>query len=196
MKVSDLVAHLRRWCPSFGPRVAGGIEWDAVSSSVRLDGLQAHVILGDDRAEGSAENVVVQDLDETFEVCVVIPNPPGDERGVTAGDLVNALRAELCRALVGWSPAEHYDPIQYQGRELLVINRARTVYRFTFVTGCRIGRNAADQPPETWQELEVDGLPELEGIDFNVDFIDPMVDPNLAAAGPDGRIELTLREDL
>ena len=196
MKVSSLVAHLRAKCPSFERRISGGIDWEAIESSVKLQDLRAHVVLGDEDAEGSEGNVVCQDVAETFEVCVEFPQARNDERGAAVGDDVDAIRAELCRALVGWQPEPHYDPIQYLGRELLLINRAKAVYRFQFLTGYQLGRNSVDQPPETWQELEADGLPALEGIDIAVDFIDPMVDKNLAAAGPDGRIELNVKEDL
>lgn len=194
MQLSPVVAHLRDWCPSFQRRISGGIDWESIEASVKLQQLRAHVVLGDEDAEPNEGNVVCQNVAETFEVCVEFPSP--DERGAGVGDLVDAVRIELCRALVGWQPEPHYDPIQYLGRELLLINRAKAVYRFQFLTGYQLGRNSVDQPPETWQELEADGLPALEGIDISVDFIDPMVDPNLAARGPDGRIEITLKEDL
>jgi hypothetical protein len=194
MQLSPVVAHLRDWCPSFQRRISGGIDWDSIEASVKLQQLRAHVVLGDEDAEPNEGNVVCQNVAETFEVCVEFPST--DERGAGVGDLVDAVRIELCRALVGWPPAGHYDPITYLGRELLLINRVKAVYRFQFLTGYQLGRNSVEQPPETWQELEADGLPDLEGIDISVDFIDPMVDKNLSPTGPDGRIEINVREDL
>lgn len=194
MRLSAVVAHLRDWCPSFERRISGGIDWESIEASVKLQGVRAHVVLGDEDAEPNEGNVVCQNVAEAFEVCVEFPS--SDERGAGVGDLVDAMRAELCRALVGWQPGGHYDPIIYLGRELLLINRAKAVYRFSFLTGYQLGRNSVDQPPETWQELEADGLPALEGIDLGVDFIDPIVDRNLAPSGPDGRIEINVKEDL
>lgn len=83
----------------------------------------------------------------------------------------------------------------------MLINRSKAVYRFRFYTEFQLGRNevAYGQPPapaETWQELEIDGLPPLEGVDMDVDFVDVMVDPNLSPKGPDGRIEIKTCEDL
>lgn len=197
MQVTPLVRHLRERCPSFAGRVAGGIDWESIESSARLEGLRAHVVLTDEDADASfTENVVTQNVDEQFDVCVEFPQAAGDERGQAVGDQVDAIRRELCRALVGWPPGEEFDPIQYGGRELLLNNRAKAVYRFSFVTGYQIGRNRASDPAETWQELEQDGLPPLEGLNIDVDFIDPMVDRNLSPTGPDGRIEIKTTEEL
>ncbi|MNN99460.1 hypothetical protein D3C81_2191030 [compost metagenome] len=77
------------------------------------------------------------------------------------------------------------------------IDRARAVYRFTFRAEWWLGGNTpGEAPPETFEELELAGLPLLESITFNVDAIDPMADPNLQKPGPDGRIETVLRVEL
>ncbi|MDH0097464.1 hypothetical protein N7333_12860 [Pseudomonas sp. GD04158] len=197
MQVTPLVRHLRERCPSFGGRVAGGIDWESIESSAKLESLRAHVVLTDEDADASfTENLVMQNVDEQFDVCVEFPQSAGDERGQAAGDQVDAIRRELCRALVGWRPGQEFDPIQYGGRELLVNNRAKAVYRFSFVTGYQLGRNRASDPAETWQELEQDGLPPLERLNIDVDFIDPLVDRNLSPTGPDGRIEIKTTEEL
>lgn len=197
MQVTELVRHLRARCPSFLNKVAGGIDWESIETSTKLAGLRAHVVITDEKAEGSStQNVVRQDVAEEFDVCVEFPQATGDEKGRLVGDQLDAVRAELCRALVGWKPLPSYDPIQYVGRQMLLNNRAKAVYRFSFVTGFQLGRNAVSDPPETWQELEQDGLPALEGLDIDVDFIDPIVDRNLSATGPDGRIEIKTTEEL
>ena len=197
MQVTPLVRHLRERCPSFAGHVAGGIDWESIEASSKLTGLRAHVVLTDEDADSShTENVVTQNVDESFDVCVEFPQASGDERGRQVGDQVDAIRRELCCALVGFCPGAEFDPIQYGGRELLLNNRAKAVYRFSFVTGYQIGRNRVSEPAETWQELEQDGLPPLEGLNIDVDFIDPMVDRNLSATGPDGRIEIKTTEEL
>lgn len=197
MQLTPLVRHLRDRCPLFLRKVAGGIDWESIDSSAKLEGLHAHVVITDEKADGSStQNVVRQDVAEEFDVCVEFPQASGDEKGRLVGDQLDAVRAELCRALVGWKPEPSYDPIQYVGRQMLLNNRAKAVYRFSFVTGFQLGRNAVSEPAETWQELEVDGLPSLAGVDIDVDFIDPIVDRNLSATGPDGRIEIKTTEEL
>lgn len=194
MHLTPLVEHLRQYCPSFAQRVAGGIDWEAIEGSGKLPALAAYVILTDEDADTSrSANAVIQDVREDFDVCVVFS--ADSERGQGVGDQVDGIRRELCRALVGWCPGEDYEPIQYLGRQLLLNNRARAVYRFSFFTEYQLGRGLPSDPPETWQEYELDGLPALAGIDFVIDAIDP-ADPNLKRPGPDGRIEARFSGDL
>ncbi|MDH1442059.1 hypothetical protein N5O88_05495 [Pseudomonas sp. GD03721] len=197
MQVTPMVQRLRAACPLFGRAVSGGIDWEAIEASTKLEALRAHFVLTDETADASfTENVVQQDVAEQFDVCVEFPQLQSDERGQGVGDQVDDVRRELCRALVGYKPTAEHEPIEYLGRQLLLINRAKAVYRFSFVTGYRIGRNSVTDPAETWQELEQDGLPPLEGLNIDVDFIDPMVDRNLSPTGPDGRIEIKTTEEL
>lgn len=197
MQVTPMVQRLRVACPLFNRAVSGGIDWEAIESSTKLEGLRAHFVLTDETADASfTQNVVQQDVAEQFDVCVEFPQPQGGERGQGIGDQVDEVRRELCRALVGYSPTSELDPIEYLGRQLLLINRAKAVYRFSFVTGYRIGRNVVTDPAETWQEQLQDGQPSFEGIDMDVDFIDPIVDRNRSSIGPDGRIEIKTKEDM
>ena len=194
MKLNPIVAHLRVTCPSFAGRVSGGIDWDAVVESAHLALPAAYVIATADAASPSkAQNKVVQDITDQFNVVIVLDT--SDERGQADNDILHGLRAELWRALVGWIPSSEYDPIEYGKGALLHISRARVVYQYTFFSEFQLGRNRGDEPAETWQEFELDGLPGFTGVDFNVDFIDP-ADPNLQRPGPDGRVEATFSVEL
>lgn len=194
MKITPIVAQMRARCPTFVGRVAGGIDWDAVAESAKLSLPAAYVIASADAAEPSkAQNVVVQDITDQFSVVVVLE--PKDERGQEANDLLHDVRAELWRALVGWKPSPEGTLVEYVKGELLHISRARVVYQFHFVTQFQIGRNKPSDPPETWQELELDGLPPFTGANINMDCIDP-ADPNLQRPGPDGRIEARFTGDV
>lgn len=201
MKLNPIVAHLRATCPTFARRIAGGIDWDAVVESAQLALPAAYVIASADAASPSkAQNAVIQDITEQFAVVIVLDT--SDERGQQDNDLLHDLRAELWRALVGWVPGPDYEPIEYGKGALLHISRARVVYQFTFLSSFQLGRGrggGAGDPialAETWQELVLDGLAPLEGVDMDVDFIDVMVDPNRSPAGPDDRVEIQTREDL
>ena len=190
MLISPVVAHLRAYCPSFARRVAGGLDLDALLESTNLAMPAAYVVMESDQADGSKyENAVAQDVVDQFAVYVAMATT--DEAGRAAADQAHGFRAELCRALVGWCPAAGYDPALYRGGELVAFNRARQVYRFEFAAGWQLGSAAvaAGMAPETWQEVELLGLPELTGLEVTLDAIDP-ADRNLSATGgPDGRPE-------
>ncbi|MQT31326.1 phage tail terminator protein [Pseudomonas helleri] len=195
MKISHVVAHLRTYCPAFSGRVSAGIDWDAVAASAKLSHPSAYVIAaGDDAAPNELQNVARQNITDLFDVILVLDST--DERGQEAADLLHDLRAGLWKALVGWQPGTEYEPIEYGGGSLVFINRARVVYRFSFEAAFQLGRNTKTEPPETWEERVLDGLPPLEGLDVDYDFISPLNDKNLSESGPDGRIEFQTREDL
>lgn len=195
MKISHVVAHLRTYCPAFSGRVSAGIDWDAVANSAKLNHPSAYVIAaGDDAAPNELQNVARQNITDLFDVILVLDST--DERGQEAADLLHDLRAGLWKALVGWQPGTEYDPIEYGGGSLVFINRARVVYRFSFEAAFQLGRNSRTEPAETWHEHVLDGLPPMEGLNVNYDFIGPLNDKNLSESGPDGRIEFQTREDL
>lgn len=110
-------------------------------------------------------------------------------------DQLHDLRAELWRALVGFKPGAEYNPIQYDGGELVSFDATRLLYRLRFFAEFQLGRNLPGQPAETWHERELDGLPSFTGVTVRVDAIDP-ADPNLKKPGPDGRLELTFSGEL
>ncbi len=194
MKISLIVAQLRAYCPAFSNRVSAGIDWDAVASSAKLSHPSAYVIAaGDEASANDVDNAIRQDITDLFDVILVLDST--DERGQEASDLLHDLRASLWKALVGWKPGVEYDPIAYGGGSLIFINRARVVYRFSFEAAFQLGRNRASEPAETWEEWKLDGLPAFEGMDVNVDFIEPS-DPNLQAPGPDGRIDAQFSVEL
>ncbi|AOE63789.1 hypothetical protein QZH45_04865 [Pseudomonas corrugata] len=194
MKLNPIVAQLRQTCPTFAGRVSGGIDWDAVVDSAKLALPAAYVIATADAADPSkAQNRVLQNITDQFNVVIVLD--ASDERGQEDNDLLHDIRAELWRALIGWEPGPEYTPIEYGKGALLHISRARVVYQFTFFSEFQLGRNLPTDPPETWQEVTLDGLPGFTGANFNMDCIDP-ADPNLQRPGPDGRIEAHFTGDV
>lgn len=201
MKPSDIVAHLRARCPGFARNVAGGINWDAIVAETQLPKRAAYVVPTDEKAgDPLHDNVIVQELVEGVDVVVVFPQAKGDESGYGVADEVHAVRKELCLALVGWTPPGSSEPLIYEGRRFVHTDRAKAVYAYSFSAVEVLGHAVLPGTPEeaeTWQELELLGLPPLEGIDISVDLIDPVVDKNLKpeGVGPDGRIELQLKKD-
>ncbi|WP_263264043.1 hypothetical protein [Pseudomonas sp. RIT-PI-S] len=194
MKINPVVLQLQQWCPVFAGRVAGGVDFDAARASHQVDPPGAFVIAtGDHASDNDLANSIRQNISDGFDVMVILD---ATEQGAQlAADVLHDIRAQLWRALVGWKPAAEYDPITYAGGVLVQIDRALVIYRYSFASIFQLGRNTDTDPAETWQELEQDGLPRLEGFDINVDCLDP-ADHNLKHPGPDGRIEVQLKEDL
>lgn len=204
MKPSDIVAHLRARCPGFARNVAAGINWDDLQASSQLPARAAYVVPTDEKAgDPLYENVIVQELVEGVDIVVAFPQAKGDEGGYGVADEVSAVRKELCRALVGWTPPGNAGPLIYDGRRFVHTDRAKAVYAFSFSAVEMLGDAVLPSDPadaETWEALELLGLPELKGIDIRVDSIDPMVDrsllPHGQTHGPDGRIEHQLKKDI
>lgn len=195
MLISPIVAQLRTYCPAF-KAVAGALDWDPTQASAQVKLPAAFVIPTVDEAEASgSQNVLVQTVRDGIDVCVVLKNT--DERGQLAADQLHVVRANLFRALVGFHPDPESGWLEYDSGALLVMDRDRVVFRYRFVAEFQLGRlqQTGAGRPETWQEWSLNGLPALEGINTAFDFIDPMVDKNIAAAGPDGRFEIQTRED-
>lgn len=203
MKPSETVARLRVYCPSFARNVAAGINWEAVRDAAHFPNRAGYVVPTDEKAgDPISANVIVQELIEGFEVVVAFPQAKGDEGGQGVADEVDAVGRELWRALVGWLPPGCSEPVIYEGRRFIHSDRAKAVYAYSFSAERVLGNLELPNDPalaETWQELELLGLPPLEGIDINVDLIDPIVDrsrlPEGQHHGPDGRIEHQLKKD-
>lgn len=200
MKLIPIIKHLRNTCPTFKRRVYGGLDWDPVAKSVQSDMPAAYVICIGDSAEPSEVSVMIrQRVRDAIDVNVEVWSE--DERGQGAADLIHDLRAELWRALVGFKPGGDGTPLQYDDGELLLIDRSKAVYRFRFFTEFVIGRDdvrpgQALGPPETWQEVEHDGLPPFDGVNIHADLNGPRNKENPTPTGPDCRIETKAREDL
>jgi hypothetical protein len=185
MQITPIIEQLRAYCPSFASRIAGAAEYKALPESANLPVPAAYVLpLEDNPGPPMSENAVRQSLVESFAVVVALSNTT-DERGQAAVTSLHDVRAELWRALLGWQLGQPsiYNGIYYEGASLLGLDRARMWYRFEFAAAMYIG------PTDGWQEGALAALPALTTMHTNVDVIDPIFDPNLAAHGPDGRIE-------
>lgn len=195
MLISPIVAHLRTYCPGF-KAVAGALDWDPTKASALVEMPAAFVIPTIDEADPAEnQNVITQTVRDGIDVCVVLKNT--DERGQLAADQLHVVRANLFRALVGFFPDGDSGWLEYESGALLVMDRDRVVFRYRFVAEFQLGRllQTGEGRPETWQEWALNGLPNLEGVNMNFDFIDPLVDKGLSPTGPDGRIEIQTRKD-
>ncbi|MDO9236004.1 MAG: hypothetical protein Q7U28_08235 [Aquabacterium sp.] len=184
MQLELIIAALRTRCPSFATRVAGAAQFKLLPETASLQVPCAFVIPLDDSPErAQSMNSVRQTLTDSFSVVVAVSNV-ADEKGQGSAHSMDALRAELWAALLGWQPAARYDGITYEGGSLLSLDRARMWYQFEFGAVMEI------EPGDGWQAQELAALPHFDGGTIRVDAIDPS-DPNLVQTpAPDGRIEL------
>lgn len=191
-----IVQQLKTYCPSLENRIAGSLNFDIAKPGVKLATPSAIVVYtGDDAEANQIETGVAQNLTERFDVVLVLANR--DEQGVLASDMMYALRKEIWRALVGWGPDDDYEPITYVDGELLHLDRASMFYRLSFEVETLLGHFSfspvSGDIPETWHEMQLAGLPQIESMSFGVDVIGPIANPR---PGPDGRIEFEIKETL
>lgn len=168
MKLSLVIAALRLRCQSFEERVSGAAEYKPIPDTAKMKLPAAWVIpLDDNVGEQKSQTDYWQDLTDGFAVIVVLDNTP-DQRGQKAAfDAVDDIRAELFKALLGWEPESCYDPIQYDGGNLLDMNRAHLYYQYDFSAT----RDISEKDTRQWDDLQQ--LEALEKIMVDVDFMTP-----------------------
>lgn len=178
MKLSPIIATLRANCPIFENRVAGAAQFKDLPEIGKMRLPAAYVVPGDDSpGEQKSQTDYWQDLTEGFSVIVFVSNGR-DERGQFASyDVVHDIRQMLFKALLGWNPEEHGNPVTYAGGTLLDVNRHELSYQFDFTVENELTED------DTRQQDELNSLDEFRTLSIDVDFIDP-------GSGPDGEIEL------
>lgn len=183
MNLNPVITQLRTYCPSFAGRVAGSARFKRLDETVNMALPAAYVIpLDDTPGERMSLNDVRQPLVEAFAVIVAISNAP-DERGQAAiNSAHDTIRSELWAALLGWQPdnlQEHsiYRGIEYQGGNLLDLDRARLWYQFDF------GAYMEITPDQGWQGIELSNLPHFDGLKVTVNN-DPDGIPNFVETIP------------
>ncbi|WP_324727324.1 phage tail terminator protein [Pseudomonas chlororaphis] len=192
MKITPILTQLRDHCPGLANQVAVGVDLALLQSNTALPTPSAHVTpIADLASPSTGQNVTRQAIRDRFVITLVLDTSDARQ----ALEQLESLRAELWRALVGFKPGADYNPIEYDGGEMVSLSATRLFYQLRFFAEFQLGRNLASQPAETWRERELDGLPSFTGVTVRVDAIDP-ADPNLQHPGPDGRLELTFSGDV
>ncbi|MEY3760069.1 MAG: hypothetical protein RIR39_1560 [Pseudomonadota bacterium] len=162
--VNVVINQLRTYCPSFAGRVAGAAQFKKLSETANFSLPSAYVIpLDDSPGERMSLNDVRQPMIESFAVIVALSNVP-DERGQDSiYSIYYKARKEIWAALLGFQPDPAiYRGIEYQGSNLLELDRARIWYQFDF------GMYREITQEEGWQGIELDGLPHFDGLKITV----------------------------
>lgn len=183
MELEPIIEALRLRVPYFSNRIGGAAQFKVLPETAGLTVPCAYVIpLDDNPGEQQASNTLRQDITDSFAVIVCLSNV-ADEKGQGSAKSVHQVRKLLWAALLGWPPSDEYDPIEYEGSQLLALDRARLWYQFEFSAVTQIDDS------DSWQGVNLATLPHYDGGTINVDVIDPIADPNASYPGPDDRIE-------
>ena len=187
MKLSLIVNALKARASSLEGRVAGSARYlDKLTPElVNMPPSSAYVMpLTDDAEPPMSANDTRQGMHEVFAVVVCLDNS-ADERGQTAvSDAVDAMRADLWGALLGWRPEDIYNGIYYEGGTLLHLDRSRLLYQYEF------GAYREICPEDGWQGPALEAADNFTDLRLQEDQIDPAA---LPWPGPDGRIEHEIR---
>jgi hypothetical protein len=155
MKLSDIVNELRNFSPSFDGRVSGAAAFSAVKGMSFLKLPVAYVVPLNDRVEDNkSQTDYWQNVIEGFAVIVVLKSL--DEQGQhEAYDILDNIKIELWRALLGLELSSVHHPIQYEGGDLLDLDQGKIFYQFNFSSVREVGSddtrqyfnlNAVDNP--------------------------------------------------
>lgn len=184
MNIDHIIAALRQRCPSFAGRVAGAAQFQMLPATTNLQVPAAYVIPLDDNPEDNRSATGYrQRIADAFAVIVALSNT-ADERGQAAVGSVHAIRRELFKALLGWQVSDDYDGIEYDGGNLLSLDRARLWYQFEFSAAFEVGSDDITAP-ETWQAIDLAALPALTEI--HLDDIANPAEIDADNPTPDGR---------
>lgn len=178
-----IIDALRQRVPYFTGRVAGAAQFKLLPETAAMQVPCAFVIpLDDNPGEPQSQNAIRQDITDGFAIVVALSNQ-ADEKGQGSVNSVRQVRRLLWSALLGWEPGEEYEAIQYEGGQILQLDRARIWYQFEFSALTQLGDE------DGWQGPANAALPHFDGATIKVDALDPLRDSNVAGEGPDGRIE-------
>lgn len=162
MDLLAIIAAIKARCASFAEHVAGAAEYKRLPDSTNMAMPAAYVIPLDDNPEASqSSNGRRQQLRDSFAVVVVLSNT-ADERGQGSITSVRAIRKELWAALLGWNPDADHGPIEYEGGQLIDLDRARLYYQFEFSAETEIAE------ADTWQGVDNAALPAFTEVGLTV----------------------------
>lgn len=184
--IVEIVEALKdRTVATFFGRIAGAAEFAVLAPDAKLELPCAYVIPLDDTAqENSSDNGYLQKIRDGFAVIVVLSNT-ADELGKSSIAQIYPVRNVLNAALLAWSPDAEHGRIEYEGGQLLSVDRARLYYQYEYA--CETELTESD----TYQGISNAALSAFTKLHIEVDATDPR-DPNVAGTGPDGKKEAVL----
>lgn len=173
--IVEIVEALKTRCAvQFNGRIAGAAEFQLLDENAKLALPAAYVMPLDDTAEvNESENGYSQTIRDAFAVVIVLDSTESN-LAKSAVAQVQPIRNALFKALLSWQPDNEHGPIEYEGGQLLGVDRARLYYQFEFSAQTHISE------ADTYQAEANAALSAFEQAAINVDLIDPSLtgEPN------------------
>lgn len=157
MLLTPIALRIRAANTSFGDRVYGSAELSVAKSEAELTypiEPEAFIVQVGEAASENDCTFINQMLEERFAIIIAIDNTV-DTLGDNAHNNLDALRRELWKALLGWTPPDMTEPISYAGGSFNDMDRSRLYYQFDFSVKTRIG------PEDGYQEEHNDAFEKL-----------------------------------
>ena len=133
MRLGPIVLKLRLANTSLGQAIGGAADLEALKESTFQK--MAFVVPTGERAGANEQDAtILQRLEEGFAVIVAMTNdkPQTDKLGLNAFDQLDAIRAEIFSAILGWEMDGYETPVVYLGGTLVDMNAAYLWYQFEF----------------------------------------------------------------
>lgn len=183
MRVTSTIQALRERCSSFNNRVYGALKWVNLSQVSPEDLPCAYVFTQseDPKTIQSSENSYKQLVTAT--VAVVLCVPSVDTRGQEGADLIETLKTEVFKALLGWAPADD-NLCVYEYSNYRVVDTSATPAMWCVQLEFTVEYMLSEE--DTYIPIEQGKL-----ADFNKMYID--VDKVEDDEKPDGQIDAKLR---
>jgi len=129
-RLKDQIKDLRK--------VAGAANFASAHDDIKGEPRHAYVIPANDSAQpnrADTNGAVMQWVSERFSVALAVSNRR-DPRGEHAiNNELESLRSQVMAALLGYVPANGYDPIEYVSGNLLQLTPGVLWWSMTFSTG-------------------------------------------------------------
>ncbi len=141
MRLSPIVVRLRATTTRFGNRIAGSAELETAMNGTLMGECAFVVPLGEFADPSKYSGGINQKITERFGVIVALQNDTTakDKLGLTAYDLLDSVRAQIFKAILGWEMPGTETPISYGGARLITLNRGYLWYQYEFVFDTRVG---------------------------------------------------------
>ncbi len=184
MILDPIISALRKRCKTLNGRVAGAAQWAGLTEDENPALPAAYVVpLREDAGPNESQVSYYQTITNTFGVILLVPNF-ADERGQDASRWIELLRREVFKALLStkFGPLDESSEIVFDGGSLIYLDDARAAYQLDFAFETYLDVS------DTYQQTELDELQPFEGMDVDVDQIEPSI-----SGKPDGRPEQSFK---
>lgn len=162
MKLSPVIAELRRRCPTFSKRVYGAAEFAAIDASTVMQMPCAYVLpLGESAEPFQLNTNYRQWVEQSFGVVVYVTTG-ANETGLEAYDNAEEIKLEVLKAIAGWCPTDDVNEVIYEGTSILDLSRARLAVQLEF----NVSYDIVDS--ETRHGVDLSELPDLQGVNIDL----------------------------